>query len=791
MRKQRKWLIMAALLLVVSIFPHFGAAEGDIRVLAEQDTGDAEANADSSEATTGEKTEESAVEAEASTQEEAPADTAAEGGDTGEVKLYPVSATKEIASNDAFTMYIDEKTGNIRLVDNKTKKEWLGTPQLPRTTMPNNKKFMDSAAHVKYTEGVDTVQTYLAKEKENKLAIEAIDGGARVTFTYAKEKLEFAMEYRLLADGFEVTIPESSIKETGAAKIVSIEPLPFWNAAAKTDDGALFLPDGSGALMNYKETHPQYFAGYSEMIYGADPVYLSRTNENIIEEIWRQTPAPKESIALPVFGNYRNGIGSLGIVTKGQYDAKVNGTPSGIRAIDYYRTSTEFVYRWDDIIFIGTSGQIPFFQGEWIKGDRQLRYVLLQDEKADYVGMAQAYGAYLQNEQGVKPAEPSGSDTPIKVKLMGGILRDEVLGNTFISMTTFDEAREIIDAFEQKGIGNLELTFSGWSQEGLYGDQPDHFPVEKKLGGAKDLKDLAAYAANKGVKLYLEANYARAYSESDGMKKSKDAIRGMNREAAESTDYFIGSRWNNDSRMFYWMKPERVIAGHLNKEMDDYKKLGISGVHFAYWGDTLYSDLDKKSLLSRDQTAAAWVGATDAVREKVGGATVDYGFGYMLGHVDSIVGAPLDSSHFIYNDETVPFYQIAVRGLVSYTAGALNLRDDSKNELLRMVEYGALPSLELTYESTSKLQRTMEDRLWSSEYKQWIELAVQEYEALEPIYTAIADQAITDHEKLGKDIYRTTYANGTKVLVNYGEAAAAIDGTSVPAAGYAMQNGGE
>ncbi|MGO4374000.1 DUF5696 domain-containing protein, partial [Paenibacillus sp. MCAF20] len=352
---------------------------------------------------------------------------------------------------------------------------------------------------------------------------------------------------------------------------VSIEPLPFWNAAAKTDEGSLFLPDGSGALMNYKETHPQYFAGYSEMIYGADPAYLSRTNENIIEEIWRQSPAPKESIALPVFGNYRNGIGSLGIVTKGQYDAKVNGTPSGIRAIDYYRTSTEFVYRWDDIIFIGTSGQIPFFQGDWIKGDRQVRYVLLQDEKAGYVGMAQAYGAYLQNVQGVLPLEPSGSAAPFKVKLMGGILRDEVLGDTFISMTTFDEARVIIDTFEQKGIRNLELTFSGWSEDGLYGEQPDHFPVEKKLGGSKNLKDLAAYAANKGVKLYLEANYARAYSDSDGMKKSKDAIRGMDREAAESTDYFIGSRWNNDSRMFYWMKPERVIARHLNKELDSYK----------------------------------------------------------------------------------------------------------------------------------------------------------------------------------------------------------------------------
>lgn len=790
MRKQRKWLIIVALLLVVSIFPHFGSVEGETHVQAEEDAG----NSATATATTTD--EDAAAASDSTAASEAPAEESAaeitaenaEPADQGEVKLYPVSATKQIAENGSYKMYIDDKTGNVRLVDKRTKKEWLGTPQLPRTTMPNNKKFMDAAVHVKYTEGSDTVQTYLAKEKENKLKIETIDGGAKVTFQFVKEKLEFAIEYRLNEKGFELSIPEASIKEAGKAKFVSIEPLPFWNAAADTEEGAIFLPDGSGALMKYSAKHPQYFAGYSEMIYGADPAYVTQSHTDI-DQMWRQKLAPKEMVALPVFGNYRDDVGSLGIVTKGQYDAKINGTPSGIRAISYYRTSAEFVYRWSDVIFIGTSGEIPFFQGNWIKGDRQLRYVLLQDKEADYVGMAQAYGKFLKEEQGVKPLEQTA--VPFKVKLLGGILRDEVLGNTFISMTTFDQAREIIDAFQKKGIANLELTFSGWSDDGLYGDQPDHFPVEKKLGGAKDLKDLAAYAANKGVSLYLEANYARAIADSDGMKKSKDAIRGMDREVAPSTDYFIGSRWNDDSRLYYWMKPERVISKHLNKELKDYSKLGISGIHLSFWGNTLYSDIDPKSLTTRGETASAWVKAADAVRETTGGASVDYGFAYMLGHIDGISGAPLDSSHFIYNDETVPFYQIAVRGLVPYTANPINLRNDAQNELLRMVEYGALPSLELTYEPTTKLQRTLEDRLWSSEYRTWIDDTVSQYNELESIYKAIANQTIADHEKLSNNVYQTTYANGTKVIVNYGSASAMVDGLSIPAAGYLMQNGGK
>jgi len=40
-------------------------------------------------------------------------------------------------------------------------------------------------------------------------------------------------------------------------------------------------------------------------------------------------------------------------------------------------------------------------------------------------------------------------------------------------------------------------------------------------------------------------------------------------------------------------------------------------------------------------------------------------------------------------------------------------------------------------------------------------------------------------------VYRTTYANGTKVIVNYGVLPVTVDGVSIPAAGYLMQNGGK
>ena len=175
----------------------------------------------------------------------------------------------------------------------------------------------------------------------------------------------------------------------------------------------------------------------------------------------------------------------------------------------------------------------------------------------------------------MKAIEQKG--VPLNIRLYGGIERDEIIGTTFVKMTTFDQARALIDDYAGQGVTDLELTFEGWSEDGVYGDQPDHFPVEKKLGGAKDLRELAAYAKEKGVSLYLQANYARAYEKSDGMSKKKDAIRGMDREVKESPNYFVSNRWNNNNEMFYWMKPSRVVENHVNKELDDFADLGIEG----------------------------------------------------------------------------------------------------------------------------------------------------------------------------------------------------------------------
>jgi len=694
----------------------------------------------------------------------------------------------KMAENDRFELFVDEKTANVRIVDKQTKREWHGAPPMDKKTPPNNIKFVQAPVHLKYTTGTELSQTYSLQDAENTTAVEAIEGGARATFTFANHGITLSVEYRLTEQGLTVRIPYESILEQGPSRLVSVEVLPFFQAASPWQQGAVFVPDGSGALMRIKAQRAQSFNAYSEFIYGSDPVFLKHSHTQLLPS-WRQTVFSKEQIALPVYGIYADGSGFLGIVSQGDHDAKINATPAGIRNIQLYRASAEFIYRNDDIIFIGDNpSEIPLYQGRMIGGDRMLELILLQGEDAHYVGMAKAYREYLIARQGLAPVVHA--DIPLQIRIFAGVLRYEVLGKTFISMTTFEQVKHIIDAYKARGIDNLEITIEGWSKGGVYGTQPKHFPVESALGGQRGLKELADYASSQGVRLYLKANYVRPFEEEGDFRKNRDAVYGIKKEPQESYNYWLDTRWNDPDELFYLLKPDRVYNNHIAKEIERYKELGIDGVHLQYMGDTLYSDQDPKHPSTREETKKVWIQVMDELRAATGRTAVDYGNAYVLGHVDRIDDIPVDSSHFTYLDEAVPFLQIVLHGYVPYTAEPTNLEDDPRVEFLRKLETGAWPSYELTYEPTSNLQRTMKTDLISSEFANWLEPSIEEYTRIADLYAKIYDQPITGHEILSKWVRRTTYANGISVMVNYHSKPQTADGYTLEPYGYLVLEGG-
>lgn len=705
-----------------------------------------------------------------------------------ESEFTPVKTTKLAAENDKFQLYVSEEDGQVRIRDKTSGKEWYSAPPVDRKIPPNNLRLIEAPVQIKYTEGKSITTTYPSKEKAL-VTGQPIESGYRFDFDFETIGISFAMEYRLSDTGFELNIPFDSVQESGAVRLTGLELLPYLNATAPGERGAILLPDGSGTLMKFKEYRPNNFDSYSQFVYGGDHAFQTAVYEKVRKVRGEITVnPPKEKIALPVYGLFTEDESAiLGIITRGDSDAKINATPSGVRNIPLYRTSAEFMYRNDDVIFIGNSGEIPMIERTLIPGDRTIRYILLQDDQADYVGMAHAYRDYLMKDLGIAPVQDQSAR--FQLRLIGGVVQDEIIGSTYIPMTTFDQARTIVDRMLGLGVKRIEVTYDAWNDGGKYGNQPEHFPVQDELGGNKELKKLAVYLEQKGISLYLNANYVKPFAGSKELKPKRDVIRGLNNEPMPLFRNWLDTHQMSDFK-FYLMKPQHVLEQHIVPEAKKYAELGIDGIHLEWMGELLYSDHTDIPPFRRAQTIDTWRKSLDLVRKLTGAAAVDYGFAYTFGHIDRIDQVPLDSSRFVYTDETVPFYQIALHGLIPYYADTSNNQDDPRVHLLRILEYGALPSYILTHQPPSDLKRTLYDELLGSEYTVWEKPAAAEYAKVAEVLAPLAGKTIEDHRSLMPKVYQTVYSDGTRIIVNYNRSSVTIDGQIIEPYGFGIRKGG-
>ena len=123
-----------------------------------------------------------------------------------------------------------------------------------------------------------------------------------------------------------------------------------------------------------------------------------------------------------------------------------------------------------------------------------------------------------------------------------------------------------------------------------------------------------------------------------------------------------------------------------------------------------------------------------------------------------------------------PFDQpLALHSRVSYTGASLNLADDAEEVLLRSAEMGA----GLQYTLTAQSARVLQDSTYSEFYGADASLVLDDITAQVAQYrqtlSGIFNQEMTGHERVG-NVTITTYANGTRVYVNFGYTDAAVVG---------------
>lgn len=624
--------------------------------------------------------------------------------------------------------------------------------------------------------------------------------GMKVWYYIEDTDVSFSVLYELTDDGFTVAVPFEDFKEhiqegrtapdRGTVSywgIRDISILPYFGAAGPEDEGYMLIPDGSGALIQFNNQKSSYGA-YSQDVYGRDPVL-------VLERSLRTA----KNVLMPVYGASFGDHGFLAVAEKGGASASVNAMGAGTLT-SYNNVYMTFRYRQtmsatrsvaNSYGGNGTLGSTVVVDNGYSGGAYSLRYYLLEEDKADYVGMAQTYREYLIS-QGMEKKE-AASEASLYLTLYGGIEDTEYfLGVPYKSvekLTSYEETRQILSELKAGGVDKLTVRYSGWQKDGLEASVPAKVKFEKALGGSREYEELMEYAAREGIRVFPEVDFLNFY-ESGAYSVNSDAIQAATHDPAWQYTYDLNTGNKNTEDRWRMLTPKKSREA-FTRFMEQKDKLNTENFCLGALGSTLYSDFTARSnAIHRDDTLELWSGMVKEASEAFEGVMVDTGNIYAAMYADYVANVTSDSTGYNLADETVPFWQIVLHGYVSYGTEPINLSPDPEKALLKALETGSNPGFSLIYGDALELVDTRYNFLYNAGWQGW-KASIQEYYGeVEPVLNAVAGYEITGHERIADNAYRTDFGEAGSVYVNYGKKDVTADGVTIAAGGWVYQEGG-
>lgn len=591
------------------------------------------------------------------------------------------------------------------------------------------------------------------------------------------EEFTIPLEYYLDGDSLVVKIPVDEIyypigvTDTIGRKytfpITDIDVLKYFGAAAPDHEGYIFVPDGSGALIDFNNQR-DYSTFYREKVYGFDYSSADVISTSINELIY-----------MPVFGMKADDDNAfVAIIESGSSMATINADFAR-RNHAYNTVYASFKLLPSERLDIGRT-TISKYQPRFTDCDIVIRYAFLTDDDADYSGMARRYQQHLINEYGF-PTNKVDAEIPLYLDILAAVpIEKPVLGfpRTITKpLSTFKQTQLIVAELLEKGVANIELRYRGWNDGGIERSFMRDLRLERTLGSSEDFSSLVAYLEENNVGFYPEISVANASLDDSAFSNSK-AARTISGSVAKV------------DRRTVVVSPA-VFQETVISFADDLTKHKINGLAFAALGNQLNSDFSDivEKLIDREQTKAIISGLLKDLAEQRGlKMLVEGGFDHTLPYVEAVINAPMRSNDFNITERTVPFYQMVVHGFVKYTGVPINL-NPSRRDVLRLIEFGAYPLFVFSYDNAFELKHSNYGDFYSVHYQNWLNYAAELYHELNQLYHDVADQRMVSHEKLMDNVFATTYENGISIVVNYNPYPVTINGVIVGGEDYLKLEG--
>ncbi len=807
---------LLALTLLASLFTGVVMATGD----------EAEKKSETTE-TAKEETKEEAK-TEEKTDSAAPAVTA-EGGDgmvsEETVESYAETVRGTAADNSsidpAFTLISENeflalyaitdnsqmRIGEILILDKATGYVWRSNP-----VNASSDVIAQAAGHAYYRNKSQLLFTYAQGYNyydmnsyyscvANDLVTCTVNQGKSVKFLYKFADLKFAVpvEYSLDSNGFKAELllndkdTNLSYSEMGSVaagnfgkveqeidyNITEIKLLPAFGATSYNEDGYLFIPDGSGALVYYNNGKDNVKQPYSAPVYG--------NYKDSQAEDYRKA---SDRFYLPVFGTVKNdGHALMGIIEDNANVAFINAEVSGYETA-YNKVYSSYLHK----IIRGASkqGAAQPMSKEMRDPDKNytVKYFCLSGDQASYVGMAKFYRQYLIEEQGMTKSNDL-RDAALFLDMYAGVeKKTSILGipwNIFDVMTTYEDIMAISDDMSEAGISNVVFRYNDWTKKNNRKKVQNKPTFEGTIGGRKGYEKASEYLAGKNMGFYLNIDFINYSKSGNGYSRLSDSVKYPNQAPAYQSSGItahinMGTRW-------CLLKSDKVRDAAM-KFAEKCEKYGITSVSLENFGNAIYSDGSNKGGLTRGQCMNIWEEIISGYKEKGMNVLTTTPDAYAVINSDVLLEIPSKSTYVEIADEGVPFYQIVVRGYKTYTSENVNMSSVSEDIILNAAETGSSILYSLTAGDTTTLKETYLKYLYSCNYSEWKDDIIEDYKKLSGTLSVVDGETIENHEKLAEGLYRTTYSNGVAVYVNYNyNDITTENGVTVPARDYVAERG--
>ncbi|QNK56276.1 DUF5696 domain-containing protein [Paenibacillus sp. PAMC21692] len=692
-----------------------------------------------------------------------------------EPRLPNEGSFARVAESDSLILWADAETGHFKAESKDSGNFWRSYPEPAywedEATSGVWRSNLLSPVMLEYIDASSSKsQTKLTNwmEERGVLAFEEMEDGFRATYHFNSTGFKIPVEVTLREDYVEVRIIDGGITE-GALSLLNLKAYPMFGSQPSIDkEGYLLLPDGSGALARFEENRSNDKSVYREPVYGSDLAFYNEVTN-------------RSEVKMPVFGLKSGKQSFLGVLTEGEEYAKLFAAPAGSLGNGNWITA-EWQYRikfFQSTDRRGVEGFYTFSKERFEAAERSVRYYLLEGEDVGYPAMAAKFRDYLIQERGLQRLPSGDGDIPFFADIVAADLKQGPLWDDYIVGTTTGEAERMLRELTDAGIGSITAIYHGWQRYG-YSSHGGVLPADRRIGGNKGLESLANTAGELGGKLLLAANYSLNNSGRGGFWSLNDGLRNL----AGTLLYQPLPAKEEDVPIVSPLYSFRKALGDL----PEYEKLGVDGILFTGGiGSSLNTDFNSRNQATRSEVLDGQQAVLAATAETIGYAAAENASFYSLPGISHIHRIADDYSYDIFVDEAVPFAQIALHGLVTYTSEWGNLRDEYKSDYLKSVEYGAYPAYVFTAAASGAFKKAYSVWYYSMNYKDWIDVAAEQYERLNEALRDVQDAFIVDHATLAPGVKETVYENGHAVIVNYNAEPYQGDGYVVGASDFAIR----